>query len=72
MKEKLHKHYHWLVAIVALLSYIVFGGLTNNINPMFILPVTEDLGISRSAFSLAVSFRALFSQMFHAITTGVG
>lgn len=59
MKEKLHKHYHWLVAAVALLSYIVYGGLTNNLSSMFILPVTEDLGISRSAYSLAISLRSM-------------
>lgn len=61
MKEKIRKHYHWLVAIIALLSYIVFGGLTNNLSSMFILPVTEELGISRSAFSVAISLRSMIT-----------
>lgn len=30
MKEKLHQHYHWIVAIIALLSYIVYGTLTSD------------------------------------------
>jgi len=65
MKQKIRKHYHWLVAFVALLSYIVFGGLTNNINAMFILPVTEELGISRSAYSLAISLRSMVTFLFN-------
>ena len=61
MLSFLKKHYHWIIAIVMLLQLAVTGGLANNYSGLFILPITEDLGISRASFSLAFCLKYLFS-----------
>ena len=61
MLSFLKKHYHWIIAIVMLLQLAVIGGLANNYSGLFILPITEDLGISRASFSLAFCLKYLFS-----------
>lgn len=53
------KHYHWIIVIVMMLQTAVYGGLANNLSPIYVIPVTEDLGISRGDYSLAVSMRSL-------------
>lgn len=55
----LKRHYYWIIIIVMMLQTSVYGGLANNISSIYIIPVTEDLGISRSDYSLAVSMRAM-------------
>ena len=55
------KNYHWLIAATALLQMFLIGGIYNNLSNLFLLPVTESLQISRSAFSLAVSMKGLFA-----------
>lgn len=39
----------------------VYGGILNNFSSVFVIPVTEGLGISRGSFSLAVSMKDLVS-----------
>lgn len=53
------KHYYWIIIIVMMLETSIYGGLANNLSSIFIIPVTEDIGISRSDFSLAISMRTL-------------
>ena len=55
------KHYHWVIAFVMLLQLAAVGGLGNNYTGLFIMPITEDLGISRASFSLAFTLKYLFS-----------
>lgn len=55
----LKKQYHWLVALIVLLQLFILGGFFNNSIALFLLPVTEDMGISRTAFSLAVGCRGV-------------
>lgn len=55
------KHYHWIVAVVMLLELAVIGGLANNYSGLFILPITQELGIPRASFSLAFCLKYLFS-----------
>lgn len=59
MLQKIKGHYHWVIAAVALLQTMIFGGAVNNFSSYHMIPVTEALGISRTAFSLAVSVRAV-------------
>ena len=56
----LKRHYYWIIIIVMMLQTSVYGGLANNLSSIFIIPVTEDVGISRSDFSMAISMRTLF------------
>lgn len=41
------------------LQWIVIAGLGNNIYSLYTIPVTEDLGVSRGAFSLASTFGSI-------------
>lgn len=64
------KNYHWIIVALILIEQAVHVGIINNISGLFIIPVTEDLGISRGSFSLAYSLRSLagfFSTLFSGI-----
>ena len=66
----IRKHYHWAIALVVLIELAVFSGILNNIIGLHLIPVTEDLGISRGSFSLAFSIRPLlgfFSTLFSGV-----
>lgn len=55
------KNYHWLVAAALLLQLFLIGGIYNNLSNLFMLPVTESMGIARGSFALAVSMKGLAS-----------
>lgn len=64
--RSIKKHYHWVIAAVVLVQIIAYGGVLNNL-PIFTIPVTEGLGISRSTYSLAYSmmgFAAILGTFF--------
>lgn len=63
MREFLKKNYHWIIAAMALLQLLVYGGLVNNFTGYHLIPVTEELEISRTAFSLASSLRSVVSML---------
>ena len=52
------KNYHWIIAAMALLQLLIYGGAVNNFTGYHMVPVSEALDISRTAFSLANSLRA--------------
>lgn len=56
------KHYHWLIVALILLQLTIHGGTNNNLT-LFFLPVSQDFGVSRSAFSLATSLKAVTSVL---------
>ena len=61
------KNYHWIIVAVLLVELAVHLGILNNISGLYIIPVTEELGISRGSFSWAYSIRSLiafFSTLF--------
>lgn len=59
----LHNHYHWVVAVTMILMLFVHGGAMNNITGLHIIPVTEDMGISRTDYSLAYSGKTVFGML---------
>ena len=61
MKGIVRKQYHWITAFVVLLELAVYVGIINNLTGIYIIPVTEELQISRGTFSLAYSARSLAS-----------
>lgn len=63
MRVSLKKHYHWVIAFMALLQLLVYAGLVNNFSSYHLIPVTETLGISRTVFSLANSLRSVVSML---------
>ena len=59
MRKLLKENYHWVIAAVALLQMLIYGGAVNNFSGYHMIPVTQALGISRTAFSLAESARSI-------------
>lgn len=52
MKVWFRRHYHWVIFCIVFLEITVYGGLLNSMG-VFLLPTTEDLGISRGSYALA-------------------
>ncbi len=52
MLKKLKQHYHWVIAFLAFLEMIIYGGWLNSAS-VFIIPISEGLGVSRGSFSMA-------------------
>ena len=61
MEKKPKHYYYWIIAAVALLQMLIYGGAANNFSGYHLIPVTEALGFSRTAFSLAESVRSIVS-----------
>jgi len=62
----LRRHYHWVVFMAVALSFSVAVGMKNNLYSLFLIPITQELQISRGVFSLAPSIRyfaAFFSNL---------
>ena len=67
-KSFLGRHYHWVVAFVLFLAYLIYAGLENNIYSLFTIPVTTDLGVTRGAYSLGRTFSGVtgfFSSLLY-------
>ena len=72
MKGGFRKHYYWVIAAVALLQMLIYGGAVNNFSGYHMIPITQTLEISRTMFSLAESARSVvgvFSTMFSGLIT---
>ena len=70
LKAWLRQHYHWVVFAVVFLEFTVTIGLGNNLYGLYLIPITEGLGISRSAFAIAPSIKylaAFFSNLIFGI-----
>lgn len=52
MKNPYKPRFHWIIAILVFWEMIIVGGLINSAN-VFIIPVTQDFGVSRAAFGSA-------------------
>lgn len=59
MRALIKRHYHWVIASIVLLEMFVYVGILNNIVSVYVIPVSETLGISRGDYSLAFSAKAM-------------
>lgn len=59
MKAFLRKNYCWVIAMTVLIGYAVRAGLTNNLNSLYLVPVSEGLSASRTSVSFAASLRSI-------------
>ena len=59
MLKFLKKHYHWIVAVVVFLMLAIDGGTINTLPGLHVVPVSEDMGITRAQFSLSVSLKSV-------------
>lgn len=65
LHKAVQSRYHWIVAAVVFLQMIVFGGILNSYS-VYLLPITEGLGISQGMYSLstiAQNICVMFSTM---------
>lgn len=53
MLQRIKRNYHWVIAVLAFIEMIVFGGLLNSAG-VYIIPIAETLGVTRGAYSLAM------------------
>ena len=67
----LKRNYCWIIILVMMLQTSIYGGLANINTSIYIIPVTTDLGISRSDYSLANSMRALVLFFCTALSGGI-
>ena len=65
------KNYYWVIAAIILIQHMVSGGLTNNLPSLFLVPVTQQLGISRGAYSLAFSLKGISAMISTALSGGI-
>ena len=64
------KNYYWVIAAMGVLQLLIYGGAVNNFSAYHMIPVSEALNISQTAFQLPNSFRSILG-VFSAIYSGV-
>jgi len=69
MGQILKKNYWWVIAAVTLVMALLYGGVYNNFTAYHMIPVTEELGCSRTNFSTVYSVRAVVC-IFSALLSG--
>ena len=70
LKNTVHQNYHWVIAAIVFAEMIVYGGIINSMS-VYLIPVTEGLGISRGTYSLMIllqNLSATFGTMITAVT----
>jgi len=70
MGAKIKANYHWIIAAVSILAMIVCGGIGNSLGGIALIPITESLGVTRSAYSTAmmgVSVAGIILNMFSGV-----
>lgn len=56
--KAIKKNYHWIILAILFAEMIIYGGIGNAVG-VFTIPIVEDLGIGRGAYSLTSSVKAL-------------
>lgn len=69
MLSWIKKNYYWVIAAVGLMQLLIYGGAVNNFSAYHMIPVCEELGFSRTAFSLTNSARSILG-VFSAVYSG--
>ena len=62
LKKLAYQYYHWIILAVLFIENVVFGGIVN-CSSVFIIPVTEGLEISRTAYSVLIMMQYLASTI---------
>jgi len=63
MVKKLGEKYKWIMLVCCALSFFGLIGIGNNVFSVFIVAVTEDLGIGRTAFTACLSLMYFFMSV---------
>ena len=67
MKNK--SYFYWVIASVAFLEMATYVGFLNNINGLFIIPISTSLGITRGTYSLALSARSMMAVISNLVAS---
>lgn len=67
LQKAVRSRYHWVIAAVVFLQMIVFGGVLNSYS-IYLIPITEGLGISRGLYSASLVSQTL-AVMFSTMAT---
>lgn len=67
LKKGIHQHYHWVIAAIVFAEMVVYGGIINSMS-VYLIPVTEDLKISRGTYSLMILLQNLSATFGTMIT----
>ena len=59
MLSWIKKNYHWVIAAVGLMQLLIYGGAVNNFSAYHMIPVCDELDLTRTAFSLTNSIRSI-------------
>lgn len=65
--KTIKKNYHWIILAILFAEMIIYGGIGNAIG-VFTIPIVEDLGIGRGAYSLTSSVKALVGTLSTYVT----
>ena len=68
LKRRILSNYHWVITVVAFLEAIVFGGVLNSYG-IYVIPITEGLGISRGLYSTIGIGQGLMTTLSTMMTT---
>lgn len=68
MNAKIKQNYYWVIAAVAVIEMLVCGGIINSLNGLFLIPVTETLGITRGEYSLAFSLSSMMGFLCNLVS----
>lgn len=71
MLSWIKQRYHWVIALVMLIELAVIGGIINNFTSLYVIPVTQELGITRADFSLAISVKSLIGFFCTTLSSAV-
>ena len=63
MLQWIKKNYHWIIAAVGVLQLLIYGGAVNNFSAYHMVPVCEELDMTRTAFSLTNSVRSILGVL---------
>ncbi|MBE6712103.1 MAG: MFS transporter [Ruminococcaceae bacterium] len=63
LKKRILGNYHWIIAAVTLLMLFIYGGAANNFSSLHIDPVSADLKISGTTFSLIYSIKSIMAMI---------
>ena len=58
----------WIMVIFAMFDMLYYQGLLSNTLSLFLVPITEDLGISRTLYSGATSVTGISNAIFSAFS----
>ena len=60
MKAIIKHNFHWIIAVVVFFEIIIFGGIINSVG-VYVIPITESLGVTRGEYALAETPYSLVS-----------